>query len=144
MRSELLDDLDDSISVIVRMIISNVHNQSVCVSPALDKTLLIVGYYDGIRIKELAAIMHVTSGAATQEVATLETDGWLTRAPNPKDHRETIVRLTAKGQKGLQKIRAARLERMTALFSSLNDKELKLFVDLIKKVSNSNGESINL
>jgi DNA-binding MarR family transcriptional regulator len=144
MRLELLENLDNRLTNIVRMLIANVHNRSVCISPARDKTLLIVGFYNGIRIKELASILHITSGAATQEVTSLEADDWLTRAPNPKDHRETIVRLTSKGETALRKIKSLRLERMADLFAGLDDRELRSLVDLITKVSNSDGKGTAL
>src|SRR5919205_1128470 len=61
---------------------------------------------DGIRMSELAELMQVTRGAATQIVAQLERHGYLERIPHPSDGRGVIVRPTAAAERGYEAARA--------------------------------------
>ena len=57
---------------------------------------------DGIRMSELAELIQVTKGAATQTVAHLERHGYLERVPDPADGRGVIVRPTPAAERGYE------------------------------------------
>ena len=61
---------------------------------------------DGIRMSELAGLMQVTRGAATQIVSYLERHGYLERVRDPSDGRGVIVRPTAAAERGYELARA--------------------------------------
>jgi DNA-binding MarR family transcriptional regulator len=61
---------------------------------------------DGIRMTELAELMQVTKGAATQIVAHLERHGYLERIRHPLDGRGVIVRPTPAAERGYEVARA--------------------------------------
>ena len=57
---------------------------------------------DGIRMSELAELMQVTKGAATQLVSHLERHGYLERVRHPSDGRGVIVRPTPAAERGYE------------------------------------------
>jgi DNA-binding MarR family transcriptional regulator len=57
---------------------------------------------DGIRMSELAELMQVTKGAATQIVSHLERYGYLARVRHPSDGRGVIVRPTPAAERGYE------------------------------------------
>jgi DNA-binding MarR family transcriptional regulator len=61
---------------------------------------------DGIRMTELAELMQVTKGAATQIVAHLERHGYVERIRDPLDGRGVIVRPTPAAERGYEVARA--------------------------------------
>jgi DNA-binding MarR family transcriptional regulator len=54
---------------------------------------------DGTSISALARRAGITRQAASQQVATLEREGYVTRRPDRADARATVVRQTAKGRR---------------------------------------------
>ena len=61
---------------------------------------------EGIRMSELADLMQVTRGAATQIVNYLEQHGYLERVRDPSDGRGVIVRPTSAAERGYEVARA--------------------------------------
>jgi DNA-binding MarR family transcriptional regulator len=132
-----LEELGNSMNAISRKIIATKGNPVCYISPALDKIILMVGLYERTRIKELASILEVTSGAITQEVITLENDGYLIRSQNPNDRRETFVKLTTMGETALKVIEANKLKVLSEVFAGLDDNELQALANLINRASNT-------
>jgi DNA-binding MarR family transcriptional regulator len=66
---------------------------------------------DGIRMTELAELMQVTKGAATQIVSHLERHGYLERVRHPTDGRGVVVRPTPAAERGYE----AGRERLAAV-----------------------------
>jgi DNA-binding MarR family transcriptional regulator len=60
----------------------------------------------GIRMTELARLMQVTKGAATQLVSHLERLGYVERVQHPSDGRGVIVRPTPAADRGYELARA--------------------------------------
>lgn len=66
---------------------------------------------------ELADAVDLTSGAMTNRIDGLESEGWVERLPDPNDRRRVLVCLTPKG---LELVEAATGARFDAALSALD------------------------
>ena len=133
-RKELLTQFEHNMMVIGK----EMHEHQLSISkysPAQNHVLLIIGLRGSLRVKELAEILHVTSGAITQHIEVLEKAGLLIRRINSKNRREVMVEITPKGEHTFKEIRSAKLETLNDLFSILDDDELATLTKLIEKIS---------
>lgn len=143
-RQSLLTSLDQSLLAIAKAMSSRAQ-EFVCVSRALDKVLLIIGLHTPpLSMKQLASLLGVTSGAATQHVTALEEAGLTRRAPNPSNRRETCIYLTGKGKETLKQIRSRHQQMLQAVFNGLDDGELAELVRLIDKASTTLREKTHV
>ena len=55
-----------------------------------------------LRMNELAAIMRHSPSRMTHAIRSMETNGWVRRAPCPTDRRGQMAKLTAAGRRALQ------------------------------------------
>jgi DNA-binding MarR family transcriptional regulator len=134
-RNTLLSRLENSMFVIGKGMHDEVTQNTVC-SPAQNHTLIVIGMQlSAIGIKQLAEVLRVTSGAATQHVDALEKAGLLVREMNPQNRREVIVKITSQGKKVYEELRRAKSKIMNEIFTELSDEELNTLVQLIEKVS---------
>jgi DNA-binding MarR family transcriptional regulator len=133
-RAELLSRLEHNMLVIGRGMHEEQlgHSKS---SPAQNHVLMIMCMQGEMGIKQLAEFLNVTSGAATQHVDALEKAGLVDREVNTSNRREVVIKVTDKGKRAFQEIRAEKTKALSKLFGDLNDGELKTLVDLIEKVS---------
>lgn len=60
--------------------------------------LRMVGRFPGIPAGELAELLHLHPSTLTGIVARLESGGWLTRRPDPRDRRRMLLGLTERGR----------------------------------------------
>ncbi len=110
-------------------------HQSVCGSSVLDKTLRIVGTEDTVNIKRIAALLMITSGAATQHVVALEALGLVQRSHGREDRREINVSLTKKGQQAYSKIQTVTLHILQSVFADFDETEITQFNRLLTKAA---------
>jgi DNA-binding MarR family transcriptional regulator len=134
-RDTLLTRLENSMFVIGKGIHDEVSHDTGC-SPAQNHTLIVIGMQPAdMGIKQLAEVLRVTSGAATQHVDALEKAGLLVREMNQQNRREVFVKITGRGKKVYQELRRAKSKILNEIFTELTDKELDTLVQLIEKVS---------
>jgi DNA-binding MarR family transcriptional regulator len=105
----------------------------ICVTPVLDKMLVVIGHEKNVNIKRIANIFVITSGAATQHVAALEKLGAVERIMSNDDRREINVRLTAKGKELLKNIETNSLHVLCDVFRDFSQAELELLIGLMSK-----------
>jgi DNA-binding MarR family transcriptional regulator len=132
-RDTLFSRLEHNLLIIGKEMHEEQIGHSGC-SPAQNHVLMIIGIQGDVGIKQLAEILHVTSGAATQHVDALEKAGLLARETSASDRREVIVRITSKGKDAFQEIRRTKTKMLSKLFGALSDDELHTLVNLIEKV----------
>jgi len=60
--------------------------------------LRLVGRFPGLPPGELARLLHLDPGTLSGILKRLESAGWLTRRPDPKDRRRALLGLTAAGR----------------------------------------------
>lgn len=83
-------------------------------------------------VSSLAQKLEVTLGAVSQMAARLEKKGCVTRTPDPKNRRRTLVSLTEEGQRLYREhldYDQANLARLAAFFSDFSDAELQRLID---------------
>lgn len=76
-------------------------------------------------LKEVAAIMHLTPGAVTQLVETLERQKYLQRKASSTDRRSFQLALTPKGHKVITNIKTYYREIFQEMTSALTAEELR-------------------
>lgn len=135
MRDEILQQLGDALERLGKSLAKEYGDSLICLSPALDHAVLVLGSEGEMNIKQLAQYLMVTPGAVTQQIVQLESEGIVGRTPNPQDRRETFVQLTIKGQAIYEKIRGNQQQVLADGFADLEENELEQLVSLITKSS---------
>jgi MarR family transcriptional regulator, 2-MHQ and catechol-resistance regulon repressor len=85
-------------------------------------------------LTELAKKLLKTGGNLTLVVRNLERDGLVKRQRNKDDHRYQVVRLTAKGERLIQKIFPLHLARLVKLMDGLQPAEQEQLAALCKRL----------
>ncbi len=97
--------------------------------------LISVAIHKTISVKQLAAALHVTSGAATQHIEALVQAGLVIRNPDPNDRRTVRIKLSGKGMELIKKLERERLTLMETISSDISDEELEIFVRTAGKIN---------
>lgn len=105
------------------------------VSGPLVRVLFAVGRSPaGVTVKELAASLRVTAGAASQFVESLAVRGLVTRTEDPHDRRLVRIRLSDDCERDFGGFTAAYGAALKKAFASLSDKEIATLCDLLDRV----------
>jgi DNA-binding MarR family transcriptional regulator len=83
----------------------------------------------------LAALCELSSGAMTNRIDRLETDGLVRRLPDPDDRRGVIVELTEGGRRKLDEATNAQARREASIASVLTEREKKQLNTLLRKLT---------
>jgi len=83
---------------------------------------------------ELSRLMMMTSGGMTAALDRMEKKGFITRAPNPKDRRGSLVRLTAEGRKVIEKAMDQHADVELDLVRGLTVPEREKLIVLLRKM----------
>ncbi|MFN3180114.1 MAG: MarR family winged helix-turn-helix transcriptional regulator [Thermus sp.] len=87
----------------------------------------------------LAEHLEVLPSQVSHLLASLEEAGLLTRHPNPQDRRRVLLRLTPQGEAVQQRLQEAWLQAYGQHLARLSPKELLLFRDLLRKLTEVEG-----
>jgi DNA-binding MarR family transcriptional regulator len=96
-------------------------------SPGQYRTLALLAEEPG-RATALAELLAVTRPAVTQNIAVLESKGWVTRAPVPGDKRGRSIHVSRSGRSALRRV-DRRVEQLIA--ELLPADEVDRFVDAL-------------
>lgn len=88
----------------------------------------------GVSIKNMSTTLGISSSATTQLVNELVKNGFVLKRSLKEDGRVTIVVLSPKTEKALQKLRTHVLRNMAKVFSVLTDTEFATFHKLHTKL----------
>ncbi|WP_456430927.1 MarR family winged helix-turn-helix transcriptional regulator [Thermosulfuriphilus sp.] len=102
-------------------------------SPAQMHTIEIIGVNQGLRMKELAEKMGITTGTLTVMIDRLEKKGLVERLPNQKDRRSYLVHLTSKGQELFHQHHQHHLRLTEEALSGMSPEEKQDFSRLLEK-----------
>jgi len=94
------------------------------VPPARLSALSVLVFGGDRTMRELADAEQVTMATMSRVVDGLEVSGLASRRANPDDARSWIVRATAKGRRVMERGRAARVERLSAILETIPGEEL--------------------
>jgi DNA-binding MarR family transcriptional regulator len=92
-----------------------------------------VGEHDGVRLSDLAAQMSVDVSTMSRQVRTLERGGYVTRQTDAADARASLLRLTARGSKALERLSRARMEILDEVLADWSPKERAQFAPLLER-----------
>lgn len=81
--------------------------------------LMALGNTDGLKMGEIARELLVTKGSITQLVKEMEIKGFVTKARNPNNEREVIVRLTDHGESAFAMAFPKRTELLKKLYAQV-------------------------
>jgi MarR family 2-MHQ and catechol resistance regulon transcriptional repressor len=103
--------------------------------PLLD-VLFIVSEEAPLSVKELSEKLHVTSGAVTQFIGSLEGHGLVEKSDNPHDKRGRLIDLTETARQELDTFKENYVQTFGGAFSGLTQSELKTLDELLRRVRN--------
>ena len=89
------------------------------VPPARLSALSVLVFGGDRTMRELAEAEQVTMATMSRVVDGLEGSGLAVRRANPADARSWVVRATPKGRKAMERGRAARVERLSAVLRAV-------------------------
>lgn len=92
---------------------------------------------DSITVGELAQMLQITPGAATQLTDSLIKARHIERESDSSDRRVTRIKLSKEGQKVLEEAKKEKLAKLQKILAPLADEELQTLATLLKKVSKS-------
>ena len=103
--------------------------------------LTALGHHRRLPVGEVALAAGVAAPTATRMLRCLERSGVVRREPSTRDRRVVTVSLTEKGQRLLERKRAAITEKRRAMYESLSEAErahserlLRRLADLIEEL----------
>lgn len=85
-------------------------------------------------VNQIGPKVGLTSGSMTTAVQRLRKREMITTRRDEKDGRKVWVEITKAGRQTLRRVTAEREQQFAPLFASLNDREGKVFVALLKKI----------
>ena len=86
-------------------------------------------------IQEIRDRILLASGSATYVVDNLEKKGYVIRKVSQKDKRVTYIGLTETGMKLIDDIFPAHKKNTKKIFEKINDKELVILKEILKKIN---------
>jgi DNA-binding MarR family transcriptional regulator len=136
-RKALLESLTTEVRRFIAQVI--LFNEKVAAELELNGTdlqslhlLVLQGWATPGQLAEWAA---VTTGGMTVVLDRLERAGYVTREPNPRDRRSSIVRPVPAKLRKLEAIYRSKGEGLASALSSYNQRELRLLLDFFQKTS---------
>ena len=106
---------------------------------ALDRAAypILVRLYDQgrLRLSDLAAALYVSMPTASRQVKQLEAAGLVRRAGDPADGRASLLELTPKGRRALERLRAARRRALAEILSSWDGDERAQLAVLLRRLA---------
>jgi DNA-binding MarR family transcriptional regulator len=86
------------------------------------------------KISDVSRIMLVPGANITGIAKRLEKDGFINKKSIPEDDRVTLLEITPKGKKTLQKIESEKNRRLELMLGNLSQKEKAGLLDLVKRI----------
>jgi DNA-binding MarR family transcriptional regulator len=104
---------------------------------AQGEALFCVFHNNEVTVSELAQLLSVTPGAATQLVDALVQSDYIQRVADTTDRRVTKLKLSSQGAKVLEESKKAKLAKLGQILEPLSDTEVATLATLLQKVSHS-------
>ena len=89
-----------------------------------------------MKVSDLGSEMQITPAAVTHMINPLEKGGHIERLTDPTDRRVVLVKLTEKGRKKIEDLKANFIEVLAGLIEYLGDQDAQEFLRLLTKSVN--------
>jgi len=132
-RDQYIQSIIQSFIAFRKGLVKDVHG----VSHAQTDAMFCVFENGSLTVGELAQLLHITPGAATQLTDTLVKANHIERVPDSNDKRITHIELSDEGRKVLEDAKKQKLEKLQKVLAPLTSDELKTLANLLEKVSKS-------
>ena len=86
------------------------------------------------KISDVSRIMLVPGANITGIAKRLAKDGFINKKSDPRDDRVTILKITPKGKKALQKIAAQKDQRLKLMLKNLSAKQKRDLIGQVKSI----------
>lgn len=113
------------------------HEHTLKLPHAQGEALFCVFHNSEVTIGELARLLNVTPGAATQLADALVQSDYIERTIDESDRRVTKLKLSSKGETVLKESKKEKLAKLNQVLAPLDDGEVETLARLLKKVSQS-------
>jgi len=127
----------DLLAVVARLYRFTTQRIQIPLPPAQARMLAAIEAHREARIGDLAAIDHCSQPTMTAQVRRFEEAGLVTRTFDPRDARAVRIRITAKGIRTLNAVRADRaaaIEPQLALLEPADRQVLANAVEILRRV----------
>jgi DNA-binding MarR family transcriptional regulator len=104
-------------------------------STSLAMIVLNIDMIDGTPSTQLGPNMGMESTSLSRSLNKLEKSGYITRKPDPKDKRKSIIHLTKSGLSGREVAKEIVLDFNNKVFSHFNKSEMDTFFNILKKIN---------
>jgi DNA-binding MarR family transcriptional regulator len=101
------------------------------------KLLMMLQYHTNVQQRMLADYLGQTEASISRQIKLLKTMGMLDTTRNPKNRREHITVLTARGIKITEAARDVLMEYHAPVFGQLSDKQQQQLTDLLRQLHNA-------
>lgn len=118
------------------------------VAPILDRitvpqfrVLVVLSTSDGpVRNGDLAAVVGVHPSTFTRTADRMVTAGWVQRAENPENRRETLIELTSEGRALVDQVTDQRRREIASILRRLDPQECELLLQAMTAFARAAGE----
>ena len=125
-RAALTEDVADRLHFAATDLVRRLRRDGAAVelSPARLGVLSCLQSRGPVTLGALAQAEQVAAPTMTRLIQALEQDGFARRRPDPEDRRATLVHITSRGRRSLDRARRHRRERLVRLMSELSHEEI--------------------
>ncbi|WP_052887684.1 MarR family winged helix-turn-helix transcriptional regulator [Thermogemmatispora carboxidivorans] len=106
----------------------------IVVERALLRLLVAIDRCQVVGIMNLAGLVDRDHSTVSRQVAVLERQGLVVRAPGQRDRRERKVMLTAQGKEIVQRVEAARERLLQPILARWDEQDWQLLVTLFRRL----------
>lgn len=104
-------------------------------STSLAMIVLNIDMLEGTPSTHLGPNMGMESTSLSRSLNKLEESGYITRKPDPKDKRKSIIHLTKSGLEGREVAKEIVLDFNNKVFSHFDKSEMDTFFKILKKIN---------
>ncbi len=143
MKDDLLDELDDAILRMGRIMASRHAGPDCCPdSLTLSQTMLLRGLesFGPSKMSDVASMMAIKAPAASSAIAALEKSGYVERVHDDEDRRVTLVHITDEGRDALHAAETKRRELMRGYLSVLSEDDIRSLIRIHHVLSTAMDE----
>ncbi len=102
------------------------------------KVLEVLYHRGNLNVSSITKLTMSTPGNITVVIKNLKRDDWITSILNPDDKRASILTITQKGTKVIEKVFPNHAKNLHNCVEVLNDEELDTFYNLLNKLYQAN------